>query len=135
MNPDHNATRTARTDLLRVLDEYHSAMVSARTDTLDELLTPDFTLVHITGYVQPKAEWFSVIRSGDFDYHAIHLDESSLAVEVNAGTAVDTAFLKGRGVFNATISGMKNPWRLQFTIQFAKHQSHWRLVQARYTGY
>jgi len=50
-----------------VLWRYHAAMVDARTADLDALLARDFALVHITGYVQPKAEWFDVIRSGTFD--------------------------------------------------------------------
>ncbi|MEY4099839.1 MAG: hypothetical protein RL300_1010 [Pseudomonadota bacterium] len=123
--------KAPRAEVLSVLNAYHSAMVSASTDILNGLLCPDFMLVHITGYKQPKAEWLDVVRSGAFDYHRIELDESSLALDVSASAAT----LNGRGVFHATINDMKNPWRLQFNIKMAKHHASWRLVQARYTSF
>jgi hypothetical protein len=55
---------------LQVLRAYHSAMVDARTDDLSTVLDDEFSLVHITGYVQPRAEWFGVIRSREFECRA-----------------------------------------------------------------
>ena len=111
-----------------VLLRYHAAMVDARTTDLDALLERDFTLVHITGDVQPKAEWFDVIDSGRFDYHRIDVDERSLVMSVADASAVVT----GRGIFDATINGMRRPWHLQFTMQLAKSAGAWRVRHARY---
>jgi hypothetical protein len=127
----NNGQQTERAEILRVLDDYHAAMVGARTDILESLLDKDFALVHITGYVQPRAEWLDVVRSGAFDYHAIQMDELSLNVEVMSNTAV----LKGRGIFNATITGMKNLWRLQFTMKLAQQKGRWRFMHAKYKSY
>lgn len=60
-------TRCPTAEILRTLRAYHTAMVDARTADLDALLAPDFALVRMTGYVQPKAEWFDVLRSRQFD--------------------------------------------------------------------
>ena len=118
-------------EILRLLDDYHAAMVAARSDTLENLIDSEFTLTHITGYVQPKAEWLSVIRSGDFDYHSIQVDLPALTVEETS----DTAVINGRGVFNATINGLKAPWKLQFTLEFTRQKGQWKLMHAKYSSY
>jgi hypothetical protein len=117
--------------ILSVLRDYHAAMVSGSTDILDKLVAPDFSLVHITGYVQPKEEWFSVIRSGDFDYHQIDIDQKRLDIVIDDASATVT----GRGIFNATINGLSNPWRLQFAIRLARSNDRWILADARYSSF
>ncbi len=114
-----------------VMHAYYAAMVEACIDDLDKLLDKAFSLVHITGYVQPKGEWFGVIRSGQFDYHRIDIEEETLAVNITGSTAV----LTGRGIFNATINGVSNPWRLQFTLQYANQHDNWTITRARYTSF
>lgn len=120
-----------RSEIIQILHAYHTAMVEARTDELDQLLAEDFSLVHITGYEQPKREWFEVIRSGQFDYHAIAIEEEQLTVNITG----DAAVLMGRGIFDATINGTRNPWRLQFTVRYAKRDNRWTMVHARYTSF
>jgi hypothetical protein len=118
-------------DVVALLDAYHSAMVGARTADLDPLLDEGFSLVHITGYVQPKEEWFSVIRSGEFDYHQIDFQAGTLALEMRAGETV----LTGKGIFDATIYGMRSNWRLRFAIRLAKQDDRWRILHAHYTRF
>jgi len=121
----------ASAEIMRSLRAYHAAMVDARTVDLDELLDPDFALVHITGYVQPKDEWFDVLRSKQFEYHRIEIDVTTVSVSING----DAAELTGRGIFNATINGARNPWRLQFSIRFARRGARWTITHARYTTF
>lgn len=118
-------------ETLRALDRYHTAMVEARTDVLSEMLDGHFALVHITGCFQPKDEWLGVIRSGDFDCHHIRLDDSATSIEQTTSGWV----VKGRGIFNATIDGMKNPWRLQFTLVMKKQSGQWYFTNAEYTTF
>ena len=119
------------TEILQVLRAYHSAMVDARTDDLSTILERDFSLVHLTGYAQPRAEWFDVIQSGEFDYHHIDVDDESVSVNVFGKTATAT----GKGIFDATIEGMRRPWRLEFAVRFDKSGNVWRIAQARYTTF
>jgi hypothetical protein len=116
---------------MRVLRAYHSAMLDARTDDLEAILDRHFSLAHITGYVQPKDEWFDVIRSGQFDYHTITVHEEAISMTVSGKTAI----IGGRGLFDATINGMRRPWRLQFTMRFARDAAGWRILEARYTTF
>lgn len=118
-------------EIRRLLRAYHTAMVDADIDGLAGLLAPDYFLVHITGYKQQKDEWFGVIRSGEFDYHKIDIEQDALSVGVTGLTAAVT----GRGIFNATINGMRNPWRLQFKMTWTKEQSGWKAASAAYTSY
>jgi hypothetical protein len=114
--------------ILQVLNAYHAAMVEGRTADLERLLEPGYSLVHITGYVQPKHEWLDFIGSGDFNYHRIDLEQNSLEISVTGNTST----VKGRGIFNATINGMNAPWRLKFTLHFKKHDDIWTIAKAQY---
>lgn len=118
-------------EIRRLLIAYHGAMVDADIDRLNGLLDAGYSLVHITGYEQPKDEWFDVIRTGQFDYHKIDIEQNSLSVSVTDVTAVVT----GRGVFNATINGMRNPWKLQFKMTWTKEENGWKVTSARYSSY
>ena len=56
-------------------DGQRRAMVAGDAEALGELLAGDFTLVHMTGYRQPRAEWLADVRSGAMTYHSME-DES-----------------------------------------------------------
>ena len=117
--------------IIETLNAYHAAMVEARVDRLDRMLDAGFTLGHITGYVQPKNEWFGVLRSGEFDYHQIDVDNAALSVRIKGNTAV----VEGKGIFNATISGMHAPWRLKFSMALTRHGDVWKFASARYSSF
>ncbi|GKT20019.1 hypothetical protein AVHY2522_24565 [Acidovorax sp. SUPP2522] len=128
----NNTQPKEHTAVLQLLHAYHEAMVAARIDVLDDLLEPGFTLTHITGYVQPRAEWLGVVRDGHFDYHHIDVKVSALSLHL----AGSTAELHGRGVFDATINGMKRPWSLRFKLHLVLHdRSVWRIAHATYAAH
>ena len=59
-------------DRLEILENYRAqlrAMVDGDTEVLGELLTDNFTLTHMTGFLQPKRDWLAQMRAGQFDYH------------------------------------------------------------------
>ena len=116
------AIKKANTDLNRW-------MVQGRTDRLEELLDDGFVLVHITGYVQSKAEWLAQIDSGEMTYHGIR--EQSVKVEVHG----DTAVLVARNLVDATIWGSRATWPLEMTTPFAKQEGRWRPTRSRAITY
>lgn len=117
-------------ELLDLMRAYHAAMVQARTDMLAQLVDDDYSLVHVTGYVQPRNEWFDVIGSGAYDYHKIDVDHRTLQLDVAGASAT----LEGRGVFDATIEGLRRPWLLQFALRCTKQAGRWRVECARYVA-
>jgi hypothetical protein len=107
---------------VEVVEAYRAhlrAMVEGDTDSLDELLDGDFTLSHMTGYVQPKGEWLAQIHDGQFDYHDV--EEKDVTVEVEGSTA----HLVGRTVTDATVYGTRAPWRLQLALDYARTDGEW----------
>jgi len=45
-----------KNELVTLYRNYNLAMAADNVDQLDQLLAPQFTLTHMTGYVQPRAE-------------------------------------------------------------------------------
>jgi Domain of unknown function (DUF4440) len=98
------------------------AMVAGDADALAALLAEDFTLVHMTGYRQPKDEWLADVRSGAMAYHAME----DVDVSVDASSAVPV--LTARTRTEATIWGASGTWPLQLRISFAHEGSAWVAV-------
>nr|WP_315425800.1 nuclear transport factor 2 family protein [uncultured Albidiferax sp.] len=116
----------------KLLSDYHEAMVAGDTQALGRLVDPDFTLEHITGYVQPRTEWFEVVRTRQFDYHRISVDPDSLRVARDGdGKAIS---IEGRGVFDATIQGTHRPWRLAFRLSLSRLREVPTIKHAAYTA-
>lgn len=95
------------------------AMVAGDGDALGALLAGDFTLLHMTGYRQPKAEWLADVRSGAMTYHS--MEDVDVSVEVSGDAPVVTA----RTRTAATIWGASGTWPLQLRISFAHDGSRW----------
>ncbi|MER5430096.1 nuclear transport factor 2 family protein [Streptomyces sp. NPDC002588] len=119
-SPDGNA----REEVLAAYRAHLRAMTDGDTDALDGLLDDGFTLTHITGYRQPKAEWLSEMRAGRFIYHSVK--EKNVTVEVEG----DTARLVGRIVTEATVYGTHADWPLQFTMDYARDGETWTALRS-----
>lgn len=121
---------TKNPGIWELVSRYHSAMSRADVRTLDSVLSENFTLVHITGYVQPKHEWLDVVRSRAFQYHEIDVDHSYLSfIEYDRSATVS-----GKGIFNATINGIHNLWDLRFQLDLRRQGSTWILYHASYSS-
>ncbi|WP_338211337.1 nuclear transport factor 2 family protein [Lactiplantibacillus paraxiangfangensis] len=55
-------------ELISVYRNYNLALAADDVDQLDQLLAPQFTLTHMTGYVQLRSEWLSEIKEGQMAY-------------------------------------------------------------------
>jgi hypothetical protein len=108
-----------RTAVLANYEDQRRAMVAGDADALGELLAADFTLVHMTGYRQPKAEWLADVRSGAMTYHA--MADVDVSVDVSGDAPVVTA----RTRTAATIWGASGTWPLQLRITFKRAGSSW----------
>ena len=95
------------------------AMVAGDADALGALLAGDFTLVHMTGYRQLRAEWLADVRSGAMTYHS--MEDVDVSVDLSGDAPVVTA--RTRTV--ATIWGASGTWPLQLRIVFAQHGATW----------
>lgn len=124
-----SADQRAREEILDAHRTYLHAMDEGDTKALDELLDDGFTLTHMTGHVQPKAEWLAQMRQGRFVYHAI--DEKKTTLDIDG----DTARLVARTVTDATVYGTRADWRLQLATDYARKDDTWATVRTVATAW
>jgi len=86
------------------------AMIDGDTAAMRDLTMPNTIAEHITGYEQPREEWYSQIESGYFDYHSV-TPHSTEIVFIDA----DTATVTGRSTVDVTINGSRGSWNLAST--------------------
>ncbi|MFF3380391.1 nuclear transport factor 2 family protein [Streptomyces sp. NPDC002680] len=115
-----------REEIIAAYRAHLRAMAEGDTEALGNLLDDGFTLTHITGYLQPKAEWLSQMRAGQFIYHDV--TEKNVTVDVDADG--DTARLVGRIVTEATVYGTHADWPLQFTMDYARDGDTWTALRS-----
>lgn len=106
-------------DITRNYQDQCAAMVDADTEELSDLLARDFTLTHMTGYLQPKREWLSDIASGRMTYHSIR--NVSIEAEVNGQEAT----LVARSHTDATIWGAEGTWPLELRVEYLRTPLGW----------
>jgi hypothetical protein len=63
-------------------------MVEGQANLLDGILADSFTAQHVTGFVSPKTEWIGQVRSGDFVYHSIRDEGTTVEIQDGSATVV-----------------------------------------------
>ena len=95
------------------------AMVLKDAAELEGILADGYTLTHMTGYVQPKADWLRDIETDRMQYHSMD------TVEVAVGRDGSVPVLTARTLTDATIWGGHGTWRLQLRSRFERHDDGW----------
>ena len=95
------------------------AMVAGDADALGALLADGYTLTHMSGFRQRKAEWLADVRSGEMTYHAI--EDVEVSVDLDGDVPVVTA----RTRTEATIWGSHGTWPLQLRTRFVDVGGSW----------
>ncbi len=99
-------------------------MIEKNTAALTKILDAQFTLTHITGFVQKKEEWFAEIESERMKYYSYK--EVKITVTINGNSAT---FI-GQNILDARIWGTRNIWRLQQTMQLEKRNGNWIILKS-----
>lgn len=113
-----------KTQVLVVTRKLTQLMIEKNTKEMDKILDKNFTLTHITGYVQPKVEWYSEIESERMKYYSFK--EVKTSVELNG----DKATFVGQNILDARIWGSRNNWRLQQKMQLEKRSGKWIIIKS-----
>jgi len=116
MRPGEQGTATA---VRANYEAQRQAMVDGDADALGALLADGFTLTHMTGYRQSKAEWLADVRSGEMTYHAME------EVEVSIDTSGRFPVLTARTSTEAIIWGGSGTWPLQLRMEFTFDGTTW----------
>ncbi|WP_449373111.1 nuclear transport factor 2 family protein [Arthrobacter psychrolactophilus] len=110
-------------DLAELHGSMFEAMVAGDVTQLGIILADDFTLTHMTGYVQAKAEWLDDIAAGAMRYHRMETVETTVSAEG------DLAALTARTLTDATIWGSRATWQLTLRSWFEPRGNEWVIVR------
>ena len=113
-----------KSQVLDVTRQLTQLMIEKDTAAMNKILDTHFTLTHITGYVQPKDEWYAEIESERMKYYSYK--EVKTSVEIDG----DKATFVGQNILDARIWGTRNNWRLQQTMQLEKQNGKWIILNS-----
>lgn len=111
-------------DILEVTRQLTELMIKRDTIGINTIVDADFTLTHITGYVQSKNEWFSEIETERMKYYSYKEVKNSVKID-----GVKAVFF-GQNLLDARIWGSRNNWRLQQEMQLEKRDGKWIILQS-----
>ncbi|MDV0430527.1 nuclear transport factor 2 family protein [Lactiplantibacillus sp. DA1] len=110
--------------IVQLYRDENEAMVNKDLNKLNEILTDDMHLTHMTGYVQPKFEWIDQIQNEEMQYLASK-EEAIKAIQING----DKASLIGQNRVQAKIwGGGINTWPLQMQMYYKKQVGKWMIT-------
>ena len=112
--------KAGEADILTAERKRNRLLVEQRNKELDELLSPDFVAVHITGYEQTKAEWLAQIRSGQMCYHDVQELSATVTIDNDSAVAVT------RTLIDATFYGSRGTWPLESTTTYVRADGVWK---------
>ncbi|MDO4880052.1 MAG: nuclear transport factor 2 family protein [Capnocytophaga sp.] len=116
--------RNDETEILTLTRRFTQLMIDRNTAELDKLVDKDFSLTHITGYVQPKEEWFKEIQAESMKYYSAKEVKHSIKISGNTATFVQ------QNILDARIWGSRNAWRLQQTMTLEKRNGKWVILKS-----
>ncbi|SHM06781.1 nuclear transport factor 2 family protein [Flavobacterium saccharophilum] len=113
-----------KSQILAVTRQFTKLMIDRDITGLNKIVDLNFTLTHITGYVQSKEEWFSEIDKESMKYYSY--EEVKTAVTIDG----DKAIFTGQNLLDARIWGTRNNWRLQQTMNLEKRNGNWIILKS-----
>ena len=123
--PKMNDTLKAdEAQVLAVVRQLAQLMINRDTTAMNDILDQHYTLTHMTGYVQPKAEWFDEVRKESMKYYSAK--EVAHSVTING----DKANVTMQNLVDARIWGSRNTWRLQQKMTLEKRGGKWIILKS-----
>src|SRR4051812_38259032 len=117
-------TNTDEAQVLAVVRQLAELMIKRDIAAMNGILDKDYTLTHMTGYVQPKAEWFNEVMKESMKYHSAN--EVHHSVTLNGNKATVTM----QNLVDARIWGSRNTWRLQQLMTLEKRNGTWIILKS-----
>jgi len=99
-------------------------------ERINELLSDDYILIHMTGMKQSKSDYINSVISGELKYYdAIH---ESIEVKLDN----DIAYIIGKTKTLASPFGMnKSWWRLKQEMVVKKENGRWTIISSKASMY
>lgn len=110
--------------LIEVTDKLIQLMIERDTAAMNQIVDKGFTLTHMTGYVQSKADWFAEVEKESMKYFSA--EKVNRRVNINGNRATVTQ----QNRVDARIWGSRHTWRLQQVYQLEKRNGHWIILNS-----
>ncbi|MEP6513136.1 MAG: nuclear transport factor 2 family protein [Parafilimonas sp.] len=123
-NMEPKKANNEESEIMDVTRQRTQLMIDKNIEGINKIADANFTLTHITGYVQPKEEWFAEIESERMKYYSYKEVKSSVKIDGDKATFV------GQNLLDARIWGTRNNWRLQQTMQLEKRDGKWIILKS-----
>jgi len=106
------------------------ASIKKDKNTLLDILSDDYILVHMTGMHQSREQYIDSVLSGKLKY----FESKHESIEVNINE--DTATIIGKTKTLASPFGMsKSWWRLRQDLEVKKINNEWKLTKSKASTY
>ena len=132
LRPYHRTGRrphsAAEQEVLSVEREYLDAHVARDAETLDRILSDDFTFSQSGRLLTTKAERLALMENPDFSF--LSIDTNDVDVSVNGDKALVTGEAVARGLYKEQ-EWVSPPYR--FTRVYEKRQGRWQIVSVKTT--
>lgn len=116
--------KTEETAVLTTVRQLADLMIKKDTVAMNKILDEHYTLTHITGRVQSKADWFDEVIKESMKYYSA--TEVSHTITINGNKADVTM----RNRVDARIWGSRNNWPLQQKMQLEKRNDKWIILKS-----
>jgi hypothetical protein len=110
---------SAREEIPEAYAALRDALELGDVDGLEALLDAAFTIRHLTGDEQPRADWLADIDTGRAEHHAIDV------VETAVRPLGERAVLTVRTLTDATLFRVHAVWRMQHRIDYERRHGGW----------
>lgn len=111
-------------EVIAVTVQLTECMISKDFVEMDKILDSNYTLTHMTGYVQPKAEWFKEVETESMKYYSAKEVKKSVKINGNKAEAFE------QNKVDARIWGTRNVWNLQQIYTLEKRNGKWIILKS-----
>ena len=124
LNTMTDTLNTDEAQILAVVRQLAQLMIDKDTAAMSHILDENYTLTHMTGYVQPKEEWLNEVAKESMKYYSA--EEVQHAVTINGNAAIVTMY----NLVDARIWGSRHTWRLQQRLTLEKRVGKWVILKS-----
>lgn len=111
-------------ELIELYRTFNQAKVQADIQQLEQMLSPNFTLTHMTGYLQSREEWLNQVENGQMRYFKTEEVSVEPLLQGNTGKII------GRAYTTANIWGIQGTWNLQLIFDLQYQNGKWVIEKA-----
>jgi ketosteroid isomerase-like protein len=118
----HVQTEDAQQEVLAAHEKRRAAMLNGDADTIDSLMTDDFTFTHANAVVETKEQFVDALKTRKLQYKTLTDEDWQVRIKGSTGVVSGTSHI----VVDA--SGTEHDLRVRFTELWVKEDDSWRMM-------